>query len=80
MPASLPARPSTFAHHVASFIALSVAGVTLLSRQLALQSEYALSAGDWGWCLLAPGAGAVSAYPITRWMVPLRSVSTDRQS
>ena len=69
MPAPPSAQPSTFAHHVASFIALSVSGVTLMSRQLALQSEYALSASDWGWCLLALGAGAVSGYPITRWML-----------
>ena len=67
MSAPSPAPPSTFAHHVACFIALSVAAVTLLSRQPALQAEFDLSASDWGWCLLALGSGAVTAYPVTRW-------------
>ena len=65
-------HPSAFGHHVACFIALSVAGVTLLSRQPALQAEFDLSAGDWGWCLLALGSGAVCAYPLTRWMLVQR--------
>jgi predicted MFS family arabinose efflux permease len=61
--------PSAFWHHVASFIGLGVTFATLMSRQPALQAEFALSAGDWGWCLLAAGAGGVSAYPVTRWML-----------
>jgi hypothetical protein len=65
---STPA-PSAFWHHVASFIGLGVTFATLMSRQPALQAEYGLNAGDWGWCLLAAGAGGVSAYPITRWML-----------
>lgn len=63
------ARPSAFWHHVASFIGLGVAFATLMARQPALQAEFALSAGDWGWCLLAAGGGGVSAYPFTRWML-----------
>jgi predicted MFS family arabinose efflux permease len=67
--APAPARPSAFRHHVASFIGLGVAFTTLMSRQPALQAEYGLNPGDWGWCLLAAGAGAVSSYPLTRWML-----------
>jgi predicted MFS family arabinose efflux permease len=66
----LPApAPSAFWHHVASFVGLGVTFATLMSRQPALQAEFVLSAGDWGWCLLAAGAGGVSAYPVTRWML-----------
>ena len=67
--ASAAPVPSAFWHHVASFIGLGVTFATLMSRQPALQAEYGLNAGDWGWCLLAAGAGGVSAYPITRWML-----------
>jgi predicted MFS family arabinose efflux permease len=63
------ARPSAFWHHVVSFIGLGVTFATLLSRQPALQAEFALDAGDWGWCLFAAGAGAVASYPLTRWML-----------
>jgi predicted MFS family arabinose efflux permease len=62
-------RPSAFRHHVASFVGLGISFTTLMSRQPALQAEYGLNAGDWGWCLLAAGAGGVSAYPFTRWML-----------
>ena len=68
-PASPPTRPSEFWHHVASFVGLGVSFATLMARQPAVQSLYHLSAGDWGWCLLASGAGSVSAYPFTRWML-----------
>jgi predicted MFS family arabinose efflux permease len=68
--APLPApTPSAFWHHVASFVGLGVSFATLMSRQPAVQAEFALSAGDWGWCLLAAGSGGVSAYPVTRWML-----------
>ena len=73
MPQSPPAPsstpPSSYWHHVASFIGLGVCFATLMARQPAMQTLYALSASDWGWCLLAAGAGGVSAYPVTRWML-----------
>ena len=68
-PASTELHPSQFWHHVASFIGLGVTFATLMARQPAVQSLYALNAGDWGWCLLAAGGGGVAAYPVTRWML-----------
>ena len=68
MPSTAPSQ-STFAQHVATFIVFGSFGTTLFTRQPALQAEFQLSASDWGWCLLALGAGGVSAYPLTRWML-----------
>ena len=64
-----PAPSSSFARHVATFIVFGSVGTTLFTRQPALQAEFQLSPSDWGWCLLAFGAGGVSAYPATRWML-----------
>ncbi|WP_018151992.1 MFS transporter [Leeia oryzae] len=51
------------------FITYGVVVNSLLARQPALQTRYALDTGEWGWVLFLLGLGGVAAHPISRFLL-----------
>jgi predicted MFS family arabinose efflux permease len=52
-----------------SFLSLGIGGNILFARYPAVQAQFELSNGDWGWVLFALGLGGLTAFPLNRWLL-----------